>query len=388
MLTPKRKQPVLFLDRDGLIVDERQADSFENIVWIPGVFQALRLLRSSGLFHMVMVSNQDGVGLPQYPSQRFWPPHERILQTLAGEQMVFDKIHLDFSMPEDHSPNRKPGIGMLGEYLDGSYDMERSLVIGDRLTDVELAKNLGCRAIWFAAASRKEELKQGRAGELNLSGTCVLVTESWDEIARWLLGSDTLRLHRTASIERTTKETLVSLQLDLDGTGSGHPCTGLPFLDHMLQQIVRHGQLDAVLVAKGDLAVDEHHTVEDVALVLGQAVAKALGDKRGISRYGFEILPMDDCLAQVAIDFSGRPWFAWDVDFTRDRIGDFPTEMFQHFFKSFCDEARCNLHMQVGKGNAHHQAEALFKAFGRALRSAVFRYPWNDELPSTKGVLA
>jgi imidazoleglycerol-phosphate dehydratase / histidinol-phosphatase len=387
MTLPKRKKPVLFLDRDGLIVKEQQVDSFERIEWIPGVFHALRQIRSSGLYYLVMVSNQDGVGLAHYPSDAFWGPHNRIIETLAGEGIVFDAVHLDFSMPEDNSPNRKPGIGMLGEYLDGSYDLERSLVVGDRLTDVELARNLGCKGIWFADDSRSEELKSGSAGELGLSETCLLVTESWDRILQWLLGADVIRAHRTAVINRETKETAINLRLDLDGTGVGMPCTGLPFFDHMLHQIIRHGQFDADLIAKGDLLVDEHHTVEDVAIVLGQAVAKALGDKRGISRYGFELLTMDDCLAQVALDFSGRPWFKWDVTFSHTSIGEFPTELFFHFFKSFSDEARCNLHMSVSQGNSHHQAEALFKAFGRALRSAVFRYPWNNDLPSTKGVL-
>ena len=387
MNKPGKKQPVLFLDRDGIIVEERQVDSFEKIVWVRGVFQALREICASGIYQLVMVGNQDGVGNPSFPAEHFWPPHNRIIQTLQGEGIVFDAVHLDFSLPGEHSPNRKPGIGMLGEYLDGRYDMDRSLVIGDSLSDIELAKNLGCRAIFFTGADQGEQLKQGLAGEHNLSEVCLLVTDSWASVTSWLLGGDAVRLPRTARVERNTKETAISLQLTLDGTGEGRFSTGLPFFDHMLQQIVRHGQLDVLLAANGDLEVDEHHTVEDVAIVLGQAVAKALGDKRGISRYGFEILPMDDCLAQVAVDFSGRPWFKWDVSFTRSYIGSFPTELFQHFFKSFSDEAKCNLHMTVSEGNSHHQAEALFKAFGRALHTAVFRYPWSNDLPSTKGVL-
>lgn len=387
MSCPNQRKPVLFIDRDGVLVKNSLEDGFANILWIPGVFQALREIRRNGSYRFALVSNQPGVGTLERPADRFWAVHNRILKTLEGEGIAFDTTHVDFSQPEEASVNRKPGIGMLGEYLGGDYDLEHSLVIGDRLSDIELARNLGCHAIWFADSTQAGELRNGRAGELKLDGVCLLVTDDWRKIADWLLKTDQAGFSRAVSVKRQTKETSICLSLDLDGTGKGQMTTGLPFFDHMLQQIVRHGQLDVDLEAKGDLQVDEHHTVEDVGLVLGQAVARSLGDKRGISRYGFELLPMDDCLAQVAIDFSGRPWFKWEVDFKREYIGNFPTELFFHFFKSFSDEAKCNLHMKVSPGNAHHQAEALFKAFGRALHAAVFRFPWCDGLPSTKGVL-
>lgn len=384
---PHMHKPILFLDRDGILVEEDQVDSFEKIRWIPGVFNALRKLREESNYYFAMVSNQDGVGTPSFPSEAFWPVHERIIDTLAGERITFDAQHIDMSLPEDHCPGRKPGIGMLGEYFEGGYDLEHSLMIGDRLTDVQLAKNIGCKAIWFADPSRLEELKQGIAGELGLSETCVLVSDSWQEIAVFILGGKSVKLERRVEIDRRTAETHVAVSLNLDGSGKGSVETGLPFFDHMLAQLIRHSGVDATLHAHGDLQVDEHHTVEDVAIVLGQAFLQALGDKRGISRYGYEVLPMDDVLAQVAIDFSGRPYLVWDVEFSRSSIGTFPTEMFKHFFKSFSDEAKCNLNMRVSDGNSHHQAEALFKAFARAIRQAVHRYPWSDALPSTKGVL-
>lgn len=376
-----KARPVLFLDRDGILVEEDQVDTFEKIKWIPGVFSSLRRIRKESDFFFAMVSNQDGVGTKNFPSEDFWPVADRIVATLAGEEIVFDEIHYDFSMPQDNSPGRKPKTGMLTQYMNSDqFDLSKSIVIGDRLTDVELAKNLGCRAIWFASPSRKKELGA-------LEPTCLMITESWQDIASLLLGDEKPQPQRRAVITRKTAETDIVLSLNIDGTGKGAIKTGLPFLDHMLDQIVRHGGLDLDLTVTGDLEVDEHHTVEDVALSLGQAFLQALGDKRGISRYGFEVLPMDDVLAQVALDFSGRPWFAWNVKFTRDIIGTFPTELFFHFFKSFSDEAKCNLNMQVSSGNAHHQAEALFKACGRAIKQAVRKYPWSDELPSTKGVL-
>lgn len=380
-------KPVLFLDRDGILVEEDQVDSFEKIKWIPGVFNALRRLREESNYYFALVSNQDGVGMPCFPAENFWPVHERIIETLAGERITFDAQHIDLSLPEDHCPGRKPGIGMLGEYFTGDYDIEHSLMIGDRLTDVQLAKNIGCKAIWFADPSRAEELKQGLAGEMGYSEVCVLVSDSWQEIAAFILGGKSVKLERRVQVRRTTAETDITLDLNLDGSGKGCIATGLPFFDHMLAQLVRHSGIDADLHAHGDLQIDEHHTVEDIAIVLGQAFLQALGDKRGISRYGFEMLPMDDVLAQVAIDFSGRPYFVWNVEFSRPMVGTFPTEMFRHFFKSFCDEAKCNLNMQVTVGNTHHQAEALFKAFARAIRQAVHRYPWSNALPSTKGTL-
>ena len=371
---------VLFLDRDGIIVEEMQVDSLDKIQYIPGVFGALSKLRSSGQFYFAMVSNQDGVGTPSFPQKSFEIPHKRILETLAGEGVTFDALHIDYSLPEDNCPGRKPGVGMLGEYMTGSYDLEHSVVIGDRLTDVQLAKNIGCKAIWFADPKRKGELDD------QLKESCIFISDNWAQIASFLL-EDSHLAPRIAGLERATKETQIQLKLNLDGGGLGAIHTHLPFFDHMLDQVLRHSGCDISLHAEGDLMVDEHHTVEDVGIALGQAFKQALGDKRGINRYGFEVLVMDEVLAQVALDFSNRPYLQWNVPFNREYVGSFPTEMVQHFFKSFSDSACCNLSMQVGEGNAHHQCEALFKAFARALKSAVHRNPYCDVLPSTKGML-
>jgi imidazoleglycerol-phosphate dehydratase/histidinol-phosphatase len=379
-------RPVLFLDRDGIIVQEDQIDSLDKLVYIPGVFNALARIRRESDFYFAMVSNQDGVGTPSFPEEQFSVPHKRIMDTLRGEGIDFDAVHLDFSLPADNCPGRKPKTGMLRRYLDGSFDLADSVVIGDRLTDVELALNLGCKAIWFAPPSSAHELSEGRAGELGLDKVCILVSDHWPSVASFLLG-DKKMAGRSVSVNRKTKETDITLSVNLDGTGSGHVATGIGFFDHMLEQILRHSMFDIHLHAVGDLVVDEHHTVEDVGLALGQAVAEALGDKRGISRYGAELLPMDEVLAQASIDFSGRPDLVWEVPFRREYIGTFPTEMVYHFFKSFSDASKCNLNLRVSEGNAHHQAEALFKAFARATRKAVRRYPWSDRLPSTKGVL-
>ncbi|AEV29114.1 histidinol-phosphatase [Sphaerochaeta pleomorpha str. Grapes] len=382
----KQYKPVLFLDRDGIIVIEDQIDSLEKVIFIPGVFNALARLRKESDFYFAMVSNQDGVGTPSFPQEAFSIPHARIMETLQGEGIDFDAVHVDLSLPSDNCPGRKPKIGMLGEYLSGEYDLEHSVMIGDRLTDVELAHNLGCKAVWFANPERETELDEGRAKELNLRESCILISDDWPTVAGFLLGDKKL-MSRTATVVRKTKETAIELSVNLDGTGRGQVSTGIAFFDHMLDQIVRHTGFDIHLHAHGDLIVDEHHTVEDVGLALGQAVREALADKRGISRYGFEILPMDEVLSQVALDFSGRPYFVWDVSFKREYVGTFPTEMVEHFFKSFCDESKCNLNMKVSEGNTHHQVEALFKAFARAMKKAVHRYPWSDSLPSTKGVL-
>ena len=371
---------VLFLDRDGIIVEEMQVDSLDKIRYISGVFGALSRLRSSNRFYFAMVSNQDGVGTPSFPQEDFDIPQQRILETLAGEGISFDALHIDFSLPEDNCPGRKPGIAMLGEYTDGTYDLEHSVVIGDRLTDVQLAKNLGCKAIWFADPKRKAELDD------TLKETCILISDNWAQIASFLLDDDHLA-PRLSSIERVTKETQIQLKLNLDGGSLGHIHTHIPFFDHMLEQVLRHSGCDIQLHADGDLIVDEHHTVEDVGIALGQAFKQALGDKRGINRYGFELLPMDEVLAQAAIDFSNRPYLQWDVTFNREYVGNFPTELVEHFFKSFSDSASCNLSLKVGPGNAHHQCEALFKAFARAVKSAVHRNPYSDALPSTKGML-
>ncbi|MGH0052437.1 MAG: bifunctional histidinol-phosphatase/imidazoleglycerol-phosphate dehydratase HisB [Sphaerochaetaceae bacterium] len=371
---------VLFLDRDGIIVEEMQVDSLEKVHYIPGVFGALSRLRKDGSWYFAMVSNQDGVGTPSFPKEDFEIPQQRILETLSGEGIIFDAIHIDYSLPEDNCPGRKPRTDMLTEYMDGSYDLEHSVVIGDRLTDIQLAKNIGCKAIWFAEETRAKELSE------ELSQVCIFVSNNWESIASFLLDESQLA-PRIARVERKTKETEISLMVNLDGGGRGAIHTHIPFFDHMLEQVLRHSGCDIDLHADGDLVVDEHHTVEDVGIALGQAFREALGDKRGINRYGHELLPMDEVLAQVALDFSGRPYLQWDVVFRREYIGTFPTEMVEHFFKSFSDNAGCNLSLKVNEGNAHHQCEALFKAFARAIRHAVHRNPYSMELPSTKGVL-
>jgi imidazoleglycerol-phosphate dehydratase/histidinol-phosphatase len=310
----------------------------------------------------------------------FEPVHDRIIETLRGEGIIFDEEHIDFSLPADDCPGRKPGTGMLSSYLDGSWNLEHSVVIGDRLTDVELAKNIGCKAVWLAPKSDEAKLPG------DLRDTCILVSDRWGEIASFLLDEPHLA-PRTAEVTRTTRETTITLSLSLDGGGLGKIHTRIPFFDHMLDQIRRHSGCDLSLHADGDLMIDEHHTVEDVGIALGEAFRIALGEKRGINRYGFEVLTMDEVKAEVALDFSNRPAFVYDVPIAREYIGIFPTEMVEHFFKSFSDSARCNLHMKVSTGNAHHQVEGLFKAFARAVRQAIHRNPYSDELPSTKGVL-
>ncbi|AEC02628.1 imidazoleglycerol-phosphate dehydratase HisB [Parasphaerochaeta coccoides] len=378
---------VLFLDRDGVVVKEDQVDSYGKIIWIPGVFGALKTIADMTDLEFVMVSNQDGVGTPSFPMNDFLPVHRRIVSTLEGEGIVFSAQHIDLSLPADNCTGRKPGIGMLSAYTkENGYDMEHSLVIGDRLTDVVLAKNLGCRAILFAPSAMRQDAENAGLGE-----TLALVSNDWRQVASFITGTitgtETIRTSRTAEVKRMTAETRITLSLNLDGRTGGHVHTGLPFFDHMLSQIVRHSGWDMDMDVQGDIDVDEHHTVEDTALVLGQACVEALGDKRGISRYGFEILTMDEVRADVALDFSGRPYFVWDATFAREYVGTFPTELVEHFFKSFSDAAKCNLHISVTRGNTHHQIEAIFKAFARALRKAVKRYPWDDRLPSTKGVL-
>jgi len=371
---------VLFIDRDGTLIVEPegdyQVDSLEKLEFMPGVFRNLYRLTKTTPFELVMVSNQDGMGTGSYPEDAFLAPHNKVLKAFENEGVIFDAVHIDSSLPGDHSPNRKPGTGMLTGYFDDMYDLERSYVIGDRLTDIELAKNLGAKGIWLTSPGRTDELvKHG------LSSYCELITESWDEIYRFLRASI-----RTGKVVRKTRETDVEVTVALDGSGRSGVETGLGFLDHMLEQIARHGQVDLVVQTRGDLHVDEHHTVEDSALALGEAFYKALGDKRGISRYGFT-LPMDESLAQVALDFSGRPWLVWNATFNRERIGDVPTELFFHFFKSFSDAARCNLNIQVEGENEHHKIEAIFKAFAKAIHQAVAAGDDNEQLPTTKGML-
>lgn len=352
---------VLFIDRDGTLIKEpadEQIDAFEKLEFLPGVFYYLRRIRELTDFELVMVSNQDGLGTSSFPEETFWPVHNFILKTLQGEGITFDAIHIDRHFPEDNAPTRKPGTGMLTAYMQGDYDLAHSYVIGDRATDAELAHNLGCTP-------------------LILDGERV----TWKEVAERIIGGE-----RAAEVHRLTKETDVYVRVDLDGTGACAVDTGLKFFDHMLEQIAHHGGVDLTIRVKGDLQVDEHHTMEDTALALGDCLRQCLGDKRGIGRYGFT-LPMDDCLCQVALDFGGRPWLVWNADFKRERIGDVPTEMFLHFFKSLSDTARMNLNVQADGENEHHKIEGIFKAFARAIRMAVRRDFNHFQLPSSKGQL-
>lgn len=368
---------VLFIDRDGTLIIEppdEQIDSLEKLEFYPGVISWLSKIANESDFELVMVTNQDGLGTEKFPEETFWPAHTKMLKTLENEGITFSKIFIDRSFPHENKPTRKPGTGMLQEYLSSDYDLKNSFVIGDRLTDVELAKNLNSKAILINNGSLEQKLK-----DASLEPYCDLVTTSWADIYSLLS-----KPSRKASVRRMTKETDISIELNLDGSGKSSIQTGLAFFDHMLDQLARHGSLDLTIAVKGDLHIDEHHTIEDTALALGETFLKALGDKRGIERYGF-LLPMDDCLAQVAIDFGGRPWLVWEAEFKREKIGEMPTEMFLHFFKSFSDTAKCNLNIKAEGTNEHHKIEAIFKAFAKAIKMAVKKE--GSELPSTKGVL-
>ncbi len=362
------KKKVLFIDRDGTIINEPadfQIDSLEKLEFLPQVITNLARIAKELDYELVMVSNQDGLGTASFPTETFWPAQNKMLAVLQGEGINFVDIYIDESFEQENKPTRKPGIGMLGKYVYGNYDLANSFVIGDRLTDVQLAKNLGAQAILIQEDNNTE---------------AALTTMSWNDIYQFLKAKP-----RTATVVRTTKETDIKVQVNLDSNKESQFDTGLPFFDHMLEQISKHGEVGLQVKVKGDLQIDEHHTMEDTALALGEAFKQALGDKKGIERYGF-LLPMDDCLAQVAIDFGGRPWIVWDVAFTREKIGDVPTEMFYHFFKSFSDAAQCNLNIKCEGTNEHHKIEAVFKAFAKAIKQAVSRTN-NYEIPSTKGIL-
>lgn len=381
METTKTLKKALFIDRDGTIIVEPasdlQVDSLEKLEFLPGAISALKALRTLD-FEFVMATNQDGLGTESFPEDTFWPAHNKMLRTLKGEGVVFDDQLIDRSFESENKPTRKPGTAMFGKYTDGSYDLAESYVIGDRITDVKLAKNLGAKAILIAGEDSDAARQVVAEG---LQDVCVLVSDNWQKVAEYIRGEE-----RTASIERNTKETKIKVFIDLDGRAESSVSTGLNFLDHMLWQIVHHAGVSLQVRAKGDLEVDEHHTMEDVAIVLGEAVLKALGSKRGIERYGFA-LPMDESSAMVLLDFGGRIDFEWDVQFRREMIGDVPTEMFRHFFKSFAEAAKCNLHVSAKGENEHHKIEGIFKAFARALRAAIRRDVFSYELPSSKGVL-
>ena len=368
----------LFIDRDGTILVEpadEQIDSFDKFQFVPGVIRNLNFIRTKLDFEFVMVSNQDGLGTDSYPEADFWPTHNLMLNTLRGEGIEFDDQLIDRSFPEDNLPTRKPGTGMLTKYMTGDYDLANCYVIGDRLTDAQLALNLGCKALII---SSDPAVTESPLFKENASLRCV---GSWDKITEILFAGE-----RIASVRRTTKETDIDIWLDLDGTGKCDINTGLGFFDHMLEQIGKHGSIDLRIKVNGDLNVDEHHTIEDTGIALGECINKALGDKRGIERYGYT-LPMDDCLCQVALDFGGRAWLVWNAEFHREYVGDMPTEMFLHFFKSFSDAARMNLNIKAEGDNEHHKIEGIFKALARSIKMAVKRDIYKFQLPSSKGVL-
>ena len=368
---------VLFIDRDGTLIiepEDQQIDSLEKLEFYPGVFYWLSKIARETDFELVMVTNQDGLGTSSYPEETFWPAHNKVMKAFENEGVKFSEVLIDRSFAHENKPTRKPGIGMLTKYVNGNFDLKNSYVIGDRVTDVQLAKNLGASGILINDGNFAAKISVA-----NLHEYCALITTDWEKIYNYLLGPA-----RKASVVRTTKETDIKIDVNLNGQGKSTVNTGIAFFDHMLDQLSRHGNVDLNILVKGDLHIDEHHTIEDTALALGEAFLKALGDKRGIERYGF-CLPMDDCLAQVAIDFGGRPWLVWEAEFKREKIGEMPTEMFYHFFKSFSDTAKCNLNIKAEGTNEHHKIEAIFKAFAKAIKMAVKKE--GNLLPSTKGML-
>lgn len=374
----QKKKKVLFIDRDGTIIIEPpvtyQVDTLEQLEFLPSVIRNLYFIREKLDYELALVTNQDGLGTPQYPQKNFDVVQEKFLQTLANEGIIFDEIYIDTSFPTDQLPTRKPGTAMLNKYFSESYDLTNSYVIGDRITDVELAKNLHCKAIFIH--SDKNILQENALQEY-----CALQTTDWNKITEFLFAGE-----RECTIQRTTNETDIRIELNLDGSGKTEIDTGLRFFDHMLDQIGRHANCDLTIKVKGDLEVDEHHTIEDTAIAIGEALKKALGDKRGIERYGF-FLPMDDALCSVALDFGGRAWLEYNVKLNREYVGDFPTEMLKHFFKSLSDAAQMNLNIKAEGENEHHIIEGIFKAFAKSIKMAKKRDIYNYQLPTTKGLL-
>jgi imidazoleglycerol-phosphate dehydratase / histidinol-phosphatase len=376
---------VLFIDRDGTLINEApptyQIDSLEKVVFYPHVFEFMGRIAREFDYELVMITNQDGLGTDSFPEHTFWPFQNFILQTLAGEGITFSNILIDKTFAKDNQPTRKPGTGMVLNYMNNEeYDLENSYVIGDRITDVQLAKNIGCKAIWLSndPGLGAAEIAHSIA---ELKPVIALETGEWKTVYQFLKSGLRQVVH-----ERNTHETQIKVEVNMDGTGKSNIITGLGFFDHMLDQIARHGKLDLTIRTNGDLHIDEHHTIEDTGLALGEVFALALADKRGMTRYGFA-LPMDEAEAKVLIDFGGRPWIVWNAEFKREFIGEVPTEMFFHFFKSFSDAAKCNLNIECKGENEHHKIEAIFKAFAKAIRMAVTRDPFSNYLPSTKGVL-
>lgn len=379
------RQKLLFIDRDGTIIKEApptyQLDAFEKLEFYPHVFEYLTKIVQELDYELVMVTNQDGLGTKGFPEDSFWPIQHFMINALKNEGIIFSEIFIDRTFPHENKATRKPGTELLQQYFDSEkYNMAQSFVIGDRLTDVELAKNLGCHAFWL---NNQDELGNGEVSvpQADLNEVIALETQKWADIYNFLKNPKRKIVHA-----RNTNETKIAVEINLDGTGKADIKTGLGFFDHMLDQVARHGGLDLKIHCQGDLHIDEHHTIEDVGLALGEAMLLALGDKRGIERYGF-LLPMDDCLAQVGIDFGGRNWLVWDAEFKREKIGEMPTEMFFHFFKSFSDASKSNLNIKAEGTNEHHKIEAIFKAFAKSIKMAVKRDPLNNSLPTTKGIL-
>ncbi|MEO7307141.1 MAG: bifunctional histidinol-phosphatase/imidazoleglycerol-phosphate dehydratase HisB [Ferruginibacter sp.] len=377
---------ILFIDRDGTLIKEApptyQLDDLSKLEFYPGVFYYLRKIAKELDYELIMVTNQDGLGTASFSEETFWPLHNLLMKSLANEQIAFAEVIIDRTFAAENAPTRKPATGLLSKYINNpGYDLPNSFVIGDRITDMQLAKNLNCKGLWLNIDEALGEAEVSGATDELKENVIALETTDWSAIYNYLKLPA-----RRVTHQRNTNETNISVSINLDGSGIANNKTGLSFFDHMLDQLARHSNIDLAIDCKGDLDIDEHHSIEDTGIALGEAMAKALGDKRGIERYGF-LLPMDDCLAQVAIDFGGRSWIVWEAEFKREKIGEMPTEMFFHFFKSFSDAAKCNLNIKAEGENEHHKIESIFKAFAKAVKQAVKRDADNNALPSTKGIL-